>query len=135
MKNIQIETKGNTDIIEITSLVQKKIKETNFQNGLVHLFVIGSTATLTTCEDDKNLYNDLKEVLEKIAPYKFNWQHHKTWNDDNGAAHIRASLMGPDLTIPVINGKLFLGTWQQIILIDFDTKPRSREILVSFINI
>jgi len=134
MKNLQIQTKGSTDIIDITKKVQDLVDKEKFTSGLVHLFVIGSTASLTTSEDDPNLYQDLKEILEKLAPYKKDYHHHQTWGDDNGAAHLRASLLGPDLTVSVTNGKLFLGTWQKIILIDFDTKTRTREILVSFIK-
>jgi len=134
MKAINVKTKGFTDIVDITSLIQKELEKEKIENGLVHLFVIGSTVSLTTIEDDENLFVDFKDVLEKITPYKRNWQHHKTWGDDNGAAHLRASLFGPSLTIPVINGKLFLGTWQRIVLLDFDTRPREREIIVSFIK-
>jgi secondary thiamine-phosphate synthase enzyme len=133
MKTIHIKTKGWTDIVDITPQVQKEIEKEKINNGLVHLFLIGSTASLTTIEDDENLFVDLKEILEKIAPYKKDWQHHKTWGDDNGAAHLRASFFGPSLTIPVVNGKLFLGTWQRIVLVDFDTQPREREVVISFV--
>ena len=109
------------------------MKREKFENGVVNLFIIGSTASVTTSEADENLYQDLKEVLEKIAPYKKDWRHHQTWGDDNGASHLRASLIGPSLTVPVVNGKLFLGSWQRIVLIDFDTKPRRREIVFTFI--
>jgi secondary thiamine-phosphate synthase enzyme len=131
MENIKLETSGQTDIVEITGRVQEIITRKKVGNGIVHLFVIGSTASLTTCEDDKNLYQDIKELLEDIIPYKKNWRHHQTWNDDNGAAHLRASIIGPSLCVPVKSGKLLLGTWQKIILIDFDTHPRTREIIVS----
>lgn len=109
-RTIQVEAKGQTDIVEITDKVQKVVDEQKLIKGSVHLFVIGSTASITTIEDDPNLYQDFKEALEKIIPYQKNWKHHQTWGDDNGAAHIRASLMGPSLLVPVINGKLFLGT-------------------------
>lgn len=134
MKTFQVKTNGWTDIIDVTAKIQQEIKKEKFVNGLVNLFIIGSTASLTTIEGDENLFEDLKEVLEKIAPYKKDWRHHKTWGDDNGAGHLRASLIGPEITIPVINGKLFLGTWQRIVLVDFDTKPRQREIIISFIK-
>ncbi len=134
MKTITVNTKGLTDIIDITSLVQKELEKEKIKDGLVHLFVIGSTASLTTIEDDENLFADFKEMLEKIAPYKKDYLHHQTWGDDNGAAHLRASLLGPSLTIPVVNGKLFLGTWQRIVLVDFDTRPREREIIVCLIK-
>lgn len=104
----------------------------NYEDGTLHIFAVGSTAGLTTIENDPNLFEDFKEVLEQIAPYKKNWRHHQTWGDDNGAAHIRASFIGPSLSVPVVNGRLFLGTWQRIVLIDFDTRPRERQILISF---
>lgn len=131
MKTIRVESQGLNDIIDITNKVQEIVDEEKIRNGLVNLFVIGSTASITTSENDENLFEDLREVLEQIAPYKKNWRHHKTWGDDNGAAHIRASLFGPSLTVPIENGKLKLGTWQNIILIDFDTKGRTRGITVS----
>jgi len=134
MKTISVTTKGWTDVVDITPQIQKELEKEKIINGLVHLFVISSTAALTTIEDDQNLLADLKEVLEKIAPYKKDWQHHKTWGDDNGAAHLRASLFGPSLTIPVVNSKLFLGTWQRIVLLDFDTRKRVREIVISIVK-
>lgn len=134
MKTIRLFTKGFTDIIDITPLVHKGIEEEKFQNGVVHLFVVGSTASLTTSERDENVFEDIREVLENIAPYGKNWRHHQTWGDDNGAAHIRATLLGPSLCIPVKESKLLLGTWQKIILIDFDTREREREIIMTFIK-
>lgn len=130
-----------TDVVDVTDKIQAEIKKEKFISCLVNLFIIGSTASLTTIEADENLFADLKAVLEKIIPYKKDWpsdsegwQHHQTWGDDNGAAHLRASLLGPSLTIPIVNGKLFLGTWQQIVLIDFDTKIRLRKLIIFFIK-
>lgn len=134
MKILQVKTKGFTDIIDITSLVQKEVEKEKIREGIVFLFVLGSTAALTTMEDDENLYRDLKEMLEKISPYKKNYYHHDTWGDDNGASHLRASLIGPHLVLPVKNEKLYLGTWQRVVLIDFDTREREREILFEFFN-
>lgn len=131
METIEIETKGQTDIVEITARVQEFVNRKKVSSGIVHLFVIGSTASVTTSEDDENLYQDIKELLEEIIPYDKNWKHHQTWGDDNGAAHLRASFFGPGLCVPVKEGKLVLGTWQKIILIDFDTHPRARKIVVS----
>ncbi len=134
MKTLRIKTKGRTDIIDITDFIQKEVKKENMETGLVFLFVLGSTASLTTMETDENLYQDLKEVLEKIIPYRKDYRHHLTWGDDNGASHLRATLFGPSLTIPIKNGRLYLGTWQRIVLIDFDTREREREIVISFIK-
>ena len=133
MQFLEIPTQGYSDIVEITTAVADIVSKSKIKNGLCHLFVIGSTASLTTCENDANIFDYIREVLEKIIPYKNNWRHHKTWNDDNGAAHIRASLLGPDLTIPISNGQLILGTWQSIILIDCDTSSRNRKIAVTII--
>lgn len=134
MQLIRVKTNGRTDIVDITSQIQQEIKKHQFKTGVIHLFVIGSTAALTTIESDDNLYEDLKDLLEKIIPYQKKWRHHQTWGDDNGAAHLRASLIGPSLSIPVVNNKLYLGTWQRIVLIDFDTKPRQREIIISLLT-
>ncbi len=132
MRSFTVKTRGFTDIVDITGEVLRLAAKEGWENGTLHLFVLGSTAAITTIENDPNLFEDLKEVLEEIAPYKKNWRHHQTWGDDNGAAHIRASLIGPSLSVPVVNGKLYLGTWQKIALIDFDTRPREREILITF---
>lgn len=134
MKLLRINTKGLTDIIDITDLIQEEIKKEKFETGLISLFVLGSTASLSTIESDSNLYQDLKEFLEKIIPYQKNYHHHQTWGDDNGASHLRATLFGPSLTIPVKNSRLYLGTWQRVVLLDFDTRQREREIVISFIK-
>lgn len=134
MKVFEISTKGYTDIIEITDKVQRIIDEEKLKDGVCNLFVIGSTASISVCEDDPNLYEDIRQVLEEIAPYKRDWKHHNTWHDDNGASHIRATILGPSLTVPVVNGKLMLGTWQRIILLDFDTGARTRKIIVNLIG-
>jgi len=130
MKVLTFPTKGYTDIIDITPQIQREIDQQGIKEGVIYLFVIGSTASLTTIEADKNLYDDLKEVLEKIAPYKKGWRHHQTWGDDNGASHLRASIFGPDLNVPIAKGELVLGTWQKIVLIDFDTRERVREVVM-----
>jgi len=129
--NFFVKTKGHSEIIEITSKVAEVIKAAKIKNGAILLFVKGSTAALTIMEYEKGLINDLKNFLEKIAPENYDYQHHQKWGDHNGAAHLKASLIGPDLMIPLKAGKLQLGTWQQIVLIDFDEKPREREIIVS----
>ena len=104
------------------------------ENGLAHLFVIGSTAAITTIEYEKGLLKDIRNILEKIAPEEIDYEHNKAWGDDNGYAHIRASLIKPDLSIPIENGELILGTWQQIVLIDFDNRPRTRKIILKIIK-
>ncbi|MBI2051350.1 YjbQ family protein [Candidatus Roizmanbacteria bacterium] len=133
MKSFSVKTKGWTDIIDVTDDVQNFVDESGKKTGVVSLFAVGSTVALTTIENDPNLYEDLKEVLEKLTPYKKDWKHHKTWGDDNGAAHLRASLFGPSLTVPFEDGSLKLGTWQKIVLIDFDTRARTRDVIVSIL--
>lgn len=129
--SITIPTKGFGDIIDITPSINKIILSQKTGNGLANIFVVGSTASLTTIEPDERLYKDFLEMLEKISPYNKEYYHHITWGDDNGAAHIRASLIGPSVTIPFEHKKLMLGTWQKIVLIDFDTRPRQRDIYIT----
>jgi secondary thiamine-phosphate synthase enzyme len=128
---LTFQTKGNTDIVDITDKVIEVVKKEKVKEGVVNIFVKGSTAAVTTIEADDNLYEDLREVLEKLVPMGKNWRHHQTWGDDNGGSHLRAALFGPSVSIPVINNKLSLGTWQKIVLIDFDTSVRRREVIVT----
>lgn len=132
MKLLKIKTKGWTDVIDLTTQLKDYITDQGFENGQLNVFVKGSTAAITTIEGDENLYQDLKNMFEVFAPYKKQYEHHKTWGDDNGAAHLRASLVGPSETLPVKNGKLIFGTWQKIVLIDFDTSEREREVYINF---
>lgn len=129
-----LKTKGNADIIDITDKVQKQIEDSNLKEGHVTLFVPGSTGGLTTMEFEPNLAKDLKEVFERIAPENMEYAHHRTWGDYNGHSHIRASLLGPSLTIPFKEKKLTLGTWQQIVFIDFDTSSRTRKLSLQIIG-
>jgi len=134
LKRFSIKTQGFSDIINITENVQNIIL--NYapeNNGIVNIFSPGATGAITTIEYEKGLLSDLKTYLEKIFPYNGNYKHHLAWNDDNGASHLRASLIGPSLIVPFENKKLLLGTWQQIVFIDFDTTPRNRNIIVTII--
>jgi secondary thiamine-phosphate synthase enzyme len=127
---ITLDTKGFSDIKDITSKVQEIISGSGVTNGLAHIFPTGSTASVTTIEYEPALVEDMKEQLEKFASKTMKSRHSETWGDDNGFSHIRASFMGPGLTVPVSDGSLVLGTWQQIALIDHDNRPRSRKIFV-----
>jgi secondary thiamine-phosphate synthase enzyme len=127
-------TQGFCDIIDITPKVQQQIQAEKIQNGLATLFVPGSTAGLTTIEYEPGLVKDLKEVLERLIPSNQRYHHDDRWGDDNGFSHLRASLFGPSLQIPVENGRLLLGTWQQIVLIDFDNRPRTREVMIQLMG-
>jgi secondary thiamine-phosphate synthase enzyme len=131
---IQLETKGFCHIINITSEVELKIDASKFRNGLVTVFVVGSTAALTTVEYEPGLVKDLDELFERIAPKNQYYHHEEAWHDGNGFSHVRASLLKPSLTIPVAEGKMTLGTWQQIVLIDFDNRSRSRSVVVQIMG-
>ena len=133
-KKIKINTKGNTDIIDITSKVQDSLSDAKIKNGILTVFVQGSTGGLTTVEYEPGLVQDLEAFFEKIAPKSGHYEHNVRWHDGNGYSHVRASLLGPSLAVPFIDKKLQLGQWQQIIFIDFDNRPRSREILVQIIG-
>ena len=128
---LTIKTKGNTDIIDITQKIDNLLQNIEITEGLVNIFVKGSTAALTTIEADPNLYIDLKNVLDQIIPPNRVWKHHQTWGDDNGSSHLKASIIGPSLSVPLSNGQMQIGSWQRIVLIDFDTLPRQREIILS----
>ena len=130
-----LKTKGNADIIDITDKVQKQVEDSNLKEGQVTLFVPGSTGSLTTMEFEPNLAKDFKEAFERIAPKNMEYAHHATWGDYNGHSHIRASLLGPSLTVPFKEKKLTLGTWQQIVFIDFDTSSRTRKLSLQIIGI
>jgi len=134
-KSFKIKTKGNTDILDITSEVQKIIKNSNLKEGQATVFVPGSTAGITTIEYEPGLLKDLPRAFERIAPENMEYAHHLTWGDHNGHAHIRAALLGASKTFPFSEGDLILGTWQQIILVDFDERPRSREVVVQIIGL
>jgi secondary thiamine-phosphate synthase enzyme len=134
-EEITIKTKGNCHIFDITSKVQAALSKSDIANGTVTLFNIGSTASITTIEYEPGLVNyDINEALEKVAPQNGHYEHEKTWHDDNGHAHVRASLLGPSLVVPFVDGQLTLGTWQQIVLIDFDTRSRTRKIICQLIG-
>lgn len=125
-----IQTKGFSDIKDITGEIQKIVLKSRITKGLVNIFVVGSTASITTIEYEPALVEDMKEHLEKFVPSTMHSRHSQTWGDDNGFSHIRATFMGPGLTAPVSDGTMVLGTWQQIVLIDHDNRPRSRKIFI-----
>jgi secondary thiamine-phosphate synthase enzyme len=127
-------TAGFCDIINITSGVHEQIEKQRMQSGLLTLFISGSTAALTTIEYEPGLVQDLKELLERLIPSDRRYRHDDRWGDNNGFSHLRASLFGPSLAIPVERGHPLLGTWQQIVLLDFDNRPRTREIIVHWIG-
>ena len=125
-----IQTQGFSDIHDITGLVAESLSKSEITAGLVHVFVVGSTASVTTIEFEPALVEDMKDQLEQFAPKAMRTRHSETWGDDNGFSHIRATFMGPGLTVPISAGKLVLGTWQQIVVIDHDNRPRDRKIFI-----
>jgi secondary thiamine-phosphate synthase enzyme len=130
-----VPSKGNTHIIDITGEVSKKLKKTRLKEGNVLIFVNGATAGITTIEYEPGLLKDYPHFFENIIPSFENYEHNNTWHDGNGHSHVRASLQGASLTVPFTGNELLLGTWQQIILVDFDTRPRNRSIIVQYTGI
>lgn len=127
---IELSTKGYSDILNITGQVEKAVGKSGISNGLVSIFVPGSTGSITTIEFEDGVINDLKETIERIAPSNQHYNHDARWGDGNGFSHVRAALMKPGITVPLIDSQMTLGTWQQIVFIDFDNKARKREIVV-----
>jgi len=131
---IQVRTRGETDIIDITQRVKEKVTPIHVTNGSLLLFIPGSTAALTTIEAESGVMNDLRKAIERIVPRNIPYEHDKRWEDGNGYAHVRAALIGPSLNIPILDKQMILGTWQQIVLLDFDNRPRSREIVIQIMG-
>jgi len=127
---ISLQTKGECDIIDITSQVEKNVADTAINDGTVTIFVAGSTAGVTTIEFETGLVNDLQNMWARIVPKSIAYDHDRRWGDGNGYSHVRASLLGASLVVPFTEKRLTLGTWQQIVLVDFDNRPRSRQIVV-----
>lgn len=133
LEDMQLEfsTKGFNQILDITTEINQAVQASGLQRGVAHLFVAGSTAALTTIEFEPGALSDLKRALDQIAPMNGQYAHNEAWGDGNGYAHLRAALLKPDLCIPVENGRPALGTWQQIVLLDFDNRPRKRKVLLT----
>lgn len=129
------ETRGNDHVLDLTGELQELVEASGIRTGQATAMVTGSTASLTTTEFEPGLVDDdLAAALERIAPRDGRYVHEETWNDDNGHSHVRASLVGPSLTLPIVDGRIPLGTWQQVILMDFDTRPRRRTVAVTLIG-
>jgi secondary thiamine-phosphate synthase enzyme len=133
-ETISLSTKGFSDILDITHHVERVIDRSRMENGLVTVFCPGSTGSVTTIEYEVGVLKDLQKAIEKIMPSNIPYEHDRRWGDGNGFSHVRAALMKPSLTIPLIKGRLTLGTWQQIVFIDFDNRRRERNILVHVIG-
>jgi secondary thiamine-phosphate synthase enzyme len=133
-RTLGFRTKGNADVIDVTQEVRKEIQKSGIENGIATLWVPGSTAGITTIEYEPGLVKDLKDAFERIAPEGEDYQHNRRWGDMNGHSHIRASILGPSLTVPFIKKELQLGTWQQIVFVDLDNRPRSREVILQIVG-
>ena len=130
---LKLHTRHEGELIDITNQVQNAIKESKSSDGVAFLFVPGSTAALTTIEFEPGLEKDFPAALERLVPKTLQYEHEKAWHDGNGHSHVKASLLGPDLTIPFQNGKLTLGTWQQITFVELDTRPRDRTVIIQLL--
>ena len=133
-KRISLHTKGECDIIDITPQIEQEVAETDINSGTATLFVAGSTAGVSTIEFEPGLLSDFQNMWERAVPKNISYNHDRRWGDGNGYSHVRASLLGASLVIPFSNKKLTLGTWQQIVLVDFDNRPRSRQIIVQIMG-
>jgi len=133
-REISIQSKGNCDIINITSQVAKNVDESGVNSGIVTLFIVGSTAGITTIEYEPNLVSDFKNMWDRMIPQSIPYEHNRTWGDGNGHSHVRASLLGASLIIPFVNKRLTLGTWQQIVFVDFDNRTRSRKLVIQILG-
>lgn len=132
--SLSFSTGGFNDMKDLTGDVSQKLSDQGLKNGIVTLFVLGSTGGLTTIEYESGLVKDFSELMEKVIPSSVSYHHDARWGDGNGFSHVRASLVGPSLTVPFSNGTLNLGTWQQIVFVDFDNRSRSRTILLQFLG-
>ncbi len=133
-KKISLQSKGHCDIIDITPQVEQQVAETNINSGIVTIFVSGSTAGITTIEFESGLLSDLQNMWERIFPKNIPYDHDRRWGDGNGYSHVRAALLGASLVVPFSVKRLTLGTWQQIVLVDFDNRPRSRQLILQIMG-
>lgn len=133
MKTISVKLDMN-EMADITSEVEKFVRESGKSDGAVLVFNVGSTGAITTIEYEPGLKKDFPRIMDKIAPYGEHFDHHMTWHDDNGSSHVKASIVGPSLTVPFQNGRLTLGTWQQIVVVNFDTSKRERKVVLSILS-
>jgi len=133
-KRLELNTQAENDVVDITERVQQAVKESGFDAGVATIFVPGSTAAVTTMEYEPGLVDDIPKMLERVAPQDIAYAHQKTWHDGNGRSHVKASLVGPSLSVPFVSGRLTLGTWQQIVFLELDIRPRKREVVVQIVG-
>jgi secondary thiamine-phosphate synthase enzyme len=133
-ETVSFSTKGNNDIVNITALVEQKLGRSKLAEGIVSIFVPGATGGITTIEYEPGLIKDFKKLMEKLVPQSGDYEHDAAWGDGNGHSHLRASLVGPEITVPFTTKRLQLGTWQQIVFLDFDNRPRKRTLIMKIIG-
>lgn len=133
-EKIILHTQGNPDLVDITGKIKDALKSTGLKKGNITVFVVGSTAAITTFEYEPGMIKDMQELYEKLVPKNKHYAHDDTWGDANGFSHLRAALQGPSLVIPFDSGKLMLGTWQQVVLVEFDNHSRERQIVLQIIG-
>jgi secondary thiamine-phosphate synthase enzyme len=131
---LSVQSRGFSDVVNLSEQVKEVVSRSGVRSGLVNVTVIGSTASVSTVELEPALVEDVKEQLERLIPHTLHSRHSATWGDDNGFSHLRATLMGPGITVPVVDGAALLGTWQQIVLIDHDNRPRNRRLYVQVLG-
>ena len=133
-EEIHLSTRGDGHIIDLTEYCEQVLQNSGIRSGLMNVFVVGSTASITTIEYESGLLVDLPESMERVAPRDHSYKHNRAWGDGNGHSHIRSSIIGPSVTIPIVDGKPMLGTWQQIVLAGWDVRPRKRRVIVTIIG-
>ncbi|MCX6000706.1 MAG: secondary thiamine-phosphate synthase enzyme YjbQ [Chloroflexi bacterium] len=133
-RSLKLRTQGDCDIVDITGAVAREIECGGIGSGTVTIFVVGSTAGVSTIEHESGLLSDFKEMWDRIVPARIVYDHDQAWGDGNGHSHVRAAMLGPSLTVPFSNKKMLLGTWQQIVYVDFDNRPRSREVILQILG-
>ncbi len=131
---INVKTSGEGDLVDLNGKIEEQVKRSGVREGVLHLFAVGSTVALTTIEYEEGLREDLFNVLERVAPRNAEYKHHLRWGDYNGHSHVRASIIGPSISIPIGEGRPILGTWQQVVLVELDTRPRTRKIITTIIG-
>jgi len=133
-ERLSVKTKGECDVIDITSDVEHIVSQSGVESGTVTVFISGSTAGVTTIEYEPGVVNDFSAMWDRLVPRDINYRHDQRWGDGNGYSHVRASTLGPSLAVPFSSRELLLGTWQQIVVVDFDNRPRSREIVLQIVG-
>jgi secondary thiamine-phosphate synthase enzyme len=133
-KQLSLQTRGEVDILDVTGRVAEAVAGSTLKNGIITVFVPGSTGALTTIEYEPGLLQDLPNALERLAPKKLMYEHEKRWHDGNGHSHVRASIMGPSITVPFVDGRLTLGTWQQLVFVELDVRRRKRNLILQIVG-